>query len=82
MNTPNALSCVITFFTLSVSRHDKNFFLSPTTIALLMQLNILLMVSSMMMGGTFSPPAVMINSLMRPVTWEINYQSMKHLTSN
>ena len=54
--------------TLIVSKHDRNFFLSPTTMALLMHGNIFLMVSSMMIGGTFSPPAVIISSLMRPVT--------------
>ena len=50
--------------TLSVSRTARNFFLSPISIQPLMHGNSSLMVSSMRMGATFSPPAVMISSVM------------------
>uniref|UniRef100_A0A0K2V695 Uncharacterized protein n=1 Tax=Lepeophtheirus salmonis TaxID=72036 RepID=A0A0K2V695_LEPSM len=55
-------------FTLSVRRQDKNFFLSPITIALLRRGISILIISSIKTGGTFSPPAVIISSLIRPVT--------------
>jgi len=41
---------------------DKNFFLSPITMALLTIGSSFLTASSIGMGGTFSPPAVIIKS--------------------
>ena len=48
--------------TLSVSKHDKNFLLSPINIALLRIGTSTLSCSSIGTGAMFSPPAVMINS--------------------
>lgn len=48
--------------TFKVKSMDKNFFLSPISMALLMMGSSFFTASSMGTGGTFSPPAVMINS--------------------
>ena len=49
--------------TLSVTSIERNFLLSPISIQLLMRGHSFLMMSSIGMGGMFSPPAVMINSV-------------------
>lgn len=48
--------------TLMVSSIDRNFLLSPISMALLMSGTASLTASSMGTGGMFSPPAVMISS--------------------
>mmetsp|Transcript_24953 Transcript_24953/g.71690 ORF Transcript_24953/g.71690 Transcript_24953/m.71690 type:complete len:203 (+) Transcript_24953:232-840(+) len=53
--------------TRSVSRHERNLRLSPMSTALLTIGHCSLTWSSTRTGGTFSPPAVMMSSLMRPV---------------
>jgi len=62
-----ANSFLILHHTFNVRRHDKNFFLSPTIMAKLTQGRILLTVSSIMIGGMFSPPAVIMRSFILPV---------------
>ena len=52
---------------LSVKRTERNLSLSPTTTAVDTPGSSDLSASSMGTGGTFSPPAVMSSSLMRPV---------------
>ena len=56
---------------LRVKRTLRNFFLSPINIALATQGNCFLIVSSIGIGATFSPPAVMRISLARPEILEI-----------
>ena len=56
---------------LRVKRTLRNFFLSPINIALATQGNCFLIVSSMGIGATFSPPAVIRISLARPEILEI-----------
>ena len=52
--------------TLNVMKHERNFLLSPIKITFERQGSISLIVSSTGIGATFSPPAVMISSLIRP----------------
>ena len=49
--------------TLRVRRQLRNFLLSPMSMALLRQGSSSMMPSSISTGGTFSPPAVMMSSL-------------------
>ncbi len=51
---------------LKVRKQERNFLLSPMRMTLEMQGSSLLMASSMGTGATFSPPAVISSSLMRP----------------
>ena len=52
-------------FTIRVSKQERNFFLSPITMALLTTGSSLLMASSISVGATFSPPAVIRSSVKR-----------------
>ena len=52
--------------TLNVSRQDTNFRFSPIKITFEIQGNASLMAFSIGIGAMFSPPAVMINSLILP----------------
>mmetsp|Transcript_42352 Transcript_42352/g.83187 ORF Transcript_42352/g.83187 Transcript_42352/m.83187 type:complete len:216 (+) Transcript_42352:795-1442(+) len=61
---------------LSVTSATLNFFLSPTIITFDMNGQLALMVSSMGMGAMFSPPAVMISSLIRPVMYTRPFSSI------
>ena len=58
--------CEELFLTLNVRNIVRNFFLSPIRIALEMQGSSFLTDSSMGTGATFSPPAVIKSSLIRP----------------
>ena len=62
--------------TLGVSTTDKNFFLSPITMALLINGSSALILSSMGTGAMFSPPAVIINSKTENV--ELHFQKSNH----
>ena len=52
--------------TLNVKKADKNFFLSPTTTTFDRHGNLSLIAFSIGTGAMFSPPAVIINSLILP----------------
>ena len=53
--------------TLNVRKHERNFRLSPIKMTFEMHGRHSLMASSTGIGATFSPPAVMSSSLMRPI---------------
>mmetsp|Transcript_2433 Transcript_2433/g.5540 ORF Transcript_2433/g.5540 Transcript_2433/m.5540 type:complete len:375 (-) Transcript_2433:2658-3782(-) len=60
----------------NVTRQVLYFFLSPTIMQLEIAGQSFLMFSSIGTGATFSPPAVMINSLYRPVTFTMPFCPM------
>ena len=60
-------SVAVSTTTRRVRRHARNLRLSPSSTALLTIGQCAFTWSSMRTGGTFSPPAVMMSSLMRPV---------------
>lgn len=64
---------VLLSLTLMVSSMDRNFLLSPISMALLISGTASFTASSIGTGGMFSPPAVMISS-------EINYKDTHRLT--
>mmetsp|Transcript_14058 Transcript_14058/g.34827 ORF Transcript_14058/g.34827 Transcript_14058/m.34827 type:complete len:221 (-) Transcript_14058:1698-2360(-) len=65
---------------LSVTKMTLYFFLSPTIITLEIAVKLLLIQSSIGTGATFSPPAVMISSLYRPVMRKKPSLSMQALS--
>ena len=65
---------VLLSLTLMVSSMDRNFLLSPISMALLISGTASFTASSIGTGGMFSPPAVMISS-------EINYKDTHRLTN-
>lgn len=60
---------------LNVNKTDKNFLLSPITIALEMNFNSSLISFSINTGATFSPPAVINNSFNLPVIYKLPFLS-------
>ena len=64
--------------TFRVNKQERNFFLSPITIALLTIGSSFLIVSSIGIGATFSPPAVMIISETTIVNQKILTQTRNH----
>ena len=64
--------------TFRVKKQERNFFLSPITIALLTIGSSFLILSSIGIGATFSPPAVMIISETTIVNQKILIQTRNH----
>jgi hypothetical protein len=75
MHMPARAQCCVNILTdlhlstFNVRRIERNFFLSPMTIALLIQGSCAFTSSSIETGAMFSPPAVIISS----------YKNMRHL---